>query len=242
MNLYCYIDDTSNSGNDPAFEFLDDVEKGYIGFIADDKLLETLRTKIEKLKKRYSNVLLNIKNQEFHFVDIYNSDKITSKQKIDIFRDFSNLIEKNYVCLFSQSYRKNFKTKITIDNKEINDSEEVCSLILLFKQIKDFMKEAATEYKFFKAYVTIDDGMNKSAKDFLKTDYNHFKGIALSTSVDFKASCDDIFVQLADFCAYCYTRQQYLAKALINNQTNGKTLDKFKKTIYDFVTKVMHHV
>ena len=84
--------------------------------------------------------------------------------------------------------------------------------------------------------------MNKIVKQLLKKDYNHFSKISAHTDIQFKNSCDDSLLQLADFCAYCYIREQYLASTLLKTQSSVNSPDYFKYEIYDCVTSVARHI
>ena len=171
-------------------------------------------------------------------MDIYNSKEITSDCKINIFRDFTDLICQNYVPLFAQSYQNDCPISLRLNNRQFKNPDEVIAMILLFKEVADVM----IKEKFQNVYVTIDDGMNKVVKQLLKKDYNHFLTISAHTDIQFKNSCDDSLLQLADFCAYCYTRQQYLASTLLKPQSNVNSPDYFKSEIYDCVTSVAKHI
>ena len=98
-----------------------------------------LKVKIKLLKNKYNEVLKKLKNMEFHFVDIYNSKEITSDCKLNIFRDFTDLICQNYVPLFAQSYQNDCSISLRLNNRQFKNPDEVIAMILLFKQVTDVM-------------------------------------------------------------------------------------------------------
>ncbi len=233
MKLHCYIDDTSVSGNTEPFDFVSDVRKQYIGYIADNLMLTKIKKELERLKSKYINVLNIFPKREFHFVEIYNSNMIAKDKKLDIFRDFSDLIVNNNVKIFSQSIRKDNHFNAFVENKPLQ-IDDIAMLVLFFKQIKDYLNNNMYE----KVEVVIDNGIDSKIKKILEIPINHFKEISKQTTIKFVDSDKNLFVQLADFCAYSYTRQQYLASALLKQQDAKEQLDEFKFEMYNNMTKV----
>lgn len=236
MNLYIFIDDTGSSNNKVSFDFIADIDKIYVGYAIEENKFHLIDMKLQYLKKKHQKSLNSLELDEFHFVDIYqkNYNKIKPEKVKEIFKDFSNVLVKNDISVFTQSHKKNPEE---IDN----EMRDVNIIKLLLQQINEYYFK---QNMFFdEVLVAIDSGLDYKYRNLIDDGTNYFKDCCdRINEIEFHKSSEDLFIQLADYCAYGYTRQLSTASKESKKQQDGKNNDEFNLSIYTSLNKAMHQI
>lgn len=224
-NLFIYIDDTGNGGNNAPNKIIANNTKSYIAAVYDSEQKRNVERELQSL-------LFSLKKDnknECHFVDIYNRQgewkDIDTVDVINLFEYFSDLINRHEIPFFIQSCNTETKEKINISinqnkeklkiNKMANINYEFLIVLMLLKQVEDKLIDANLYYD--NVYVTIDEGVFKKDTNLLVLG-DLFSKVSKNAHIRFKSSKDDCLLQVSDYLAYSYLRHQYLNKKLIDDE------------------------
>lgn len=144
---------------------------------------------------------------EFHFVDLYNSkngwEEAEKYDKESLFEEFAKSLEEADIIWFIQSLDKeskinfekscsnlNFKKLCSYFSFEIN--YEFFILILLLKQVADFLKSCNVKYT--KINIICDEGLCKQGKSI---NFSHiFESISQEAKCTFSSSSKEYLLQM----------------------------------------------
>ena len=229
-DVVIYIDDTRNNGSEEARK--NTVGKKYIALVDEkerwDEIIGTIGSELDE-------TLRQLKLEEFHFCDIYNSKTIDEEGKILLFKCFGELINGYGVDWYiGELNQKNLNdTNIFAEEKDLTEKEKmifpdatnIAGLLLKIKMKYDFSR-----CKNIK--IVIDEGIKKDGWN-LHIVGNMFPGIEVD--IEFKESKKDYGRQLADFVAYSVTRYTNLNARL---QKNPDTF--FESNFYNQIYRIIY--
>jgi len=234
-----YIDDTSISGNPCEVYSVKTNYKSYIAIILEENDSVAVRKIMlglaEFLKKQYGT-------DEFHFTDIYSGHgsykTMKADEKIDIFSVFSELITHFNIQWTVQSMSNESKEKLKNDfpklqiDKDPTPPDEA-ELALLLKQLNKLIKSRIIPSN--NIHIVCDNGIKKPGESLIFSDTK--KIYVFSPTIHFEDSKKEPLLQLADFVAFCFLRNQIGIQKFFENQTSGP--ESFYSQLQSITSSVM---
>lgn len=234
-----YIDDTSISGNPCEVYSVNSNYKSYIAiFLENNAAMAAKRVMLkltEDLKNQYGT-------DEFHFTDIYSRHgpykTMSQDEKEGLFETFSDLI--NHFGIHWTIQSMTYESKRKIDDaikkaKTENNSNlpDIAELMLLMKKLNGLIQNQIIPSK--NIHIVCDSGIKKPGESLTFPDSG--KIFVFPPIIYFEDSKKEPLLQLADFVAFCFLRNQIGIKKFLEDRSSDPPSFYYK--IQEITSEVM---
>lgn len=236
MRTIVAFDDTGSPGVDTPSNWLKTNRKTYVAVILLSEQIEQLTNSINAglklIKARYGI-------DEFHLTDIMNGKGQWSvMEQTDRFGTFKGLCEvfsEYYIPCVAQTWSKesydfnniNVSALPDFENLDKYNYEHVAFYLALIKSVKYLYKKNLLDT----AYFYCDEGIRKPG---VNLSFSFLK----NNSISFEESKNNIYLQIADFAAYCFNKSQMLAVKENKTESDWEILKCFQNSGFDFLDSV----
>lgn len=230
MKAAIYIDDTGSPGQETNSRYLQSNRKTWAAVIFNADERESLRKVMEEcigvVKKEFEIT-------EFHFTELLNGKKqyrkINMEDRLLIFKLFATLFREWKLPIIIQTINNDsfleagmILPKMKICNFKIDDNGDM-ALILALAKCKEFIDDNR-DYYGYDFDIIVDEGKQK--KDTCQQ-VELLRDIMVDDKIQYKASNEDVLLQLADYVAFCINRTQILATKEDRTEWDKKLLEIF---------------
>ncbi|HDM8056342.1 DUF3800 domain-containing protein [Vibrio harveyi] len=237
MKTIVAFDDTGSPGVETGAKMLNKERKTYVGAIILSDQLDALTS---VMSNGVELIRAELGISEFHLTDIMNGkgewENIPSEQRIQTFEGMCDVFSQFYIPCVVQTWSSqhyidnnfnvnNIESFEHLDNKNYDHFAFYLCLMKAVRYICEF--ETKLPASFF-----CDEGIRKQGS-FLE--FSFLKNLTSSSKVMFEESKSNIYLQLADFAAYCFNKQQMIVVKENKTETDIRILTSISNAGFDYV-------
>lgn len=236
MRTIVAFDDTGSPGVDTPSNWLKSNRKTYVAVILlseqIDQLTNIINAGLELIKAQYGI-------DEFHLTDIMNGkgqwSVMDQTDRFDTFKVLCEVFSKHYIPCVAQTWSKDSYEFNNINVSDLPDFETLdkhnyehfAFYLALIKSVKYLHKKNILNTACFYC----DEGIRKAG---VKLPFSFLKNKAVS----FEESKNNIYLQIADFAAYCFNKSQMLAVKEHKSASDWEILKCIQNSGFDFLDAV----
>ncbi|WP_062062569.1 DUF3800 domain-containing protein [Cellvibrio sp. OA-2007] len=241
MHAIVAFDDTGSPGIETPSSWLNSKRKSYVGVILLPEqvaqLTSIMNAGIQAIKYQF-----NI--SEFHLTDIMNGTAqwrhVSNQDRFDTFMALCNVFSKHYIPCVTQTWSPEHYSQNNINIENLNEIENLkkenyehfAFYVALMKSVKYLYDQKITlPARFF-----CDEGIKKQGTSL---HFSFLNKISTDSDVKFERSMNNIYLQIADFAAYCFNKSQIIAVKETKTDSDWKILEQINKSGFDFLDATM---
>tara|TARA_R100000306_G_scaffold36422_1_gene36677 strand:- start:107 stop:913 length:807 start_codon:yes stop_codon:yes gene_type:complete len=241
MNAIVAFDDTGSPGTETPSSWLKSHRKSYVGVILLPEQVEQLTNIMDAGIKATKN---RFGIDEFHLTDIMNGkgqwSHVSGDDRFGTFKVLCDVFSKHYIPCVAQTWSPEHYQLNNLNIENIDDFENLnkekyehfAFYLALFKSIKYLVSNnVKIPAKFF-----CDEGIRRAGDSL---EFSFLEKIGIGSKVDFEESRSNVYLQIADFAAYCFNKYQMLAVKKWKTNTDWEILECINKSGFDFLDAVM---
>lgn len=213
MSSLIAFDDTGSPGKTVNSRFLDSERKTYVGVIFESYL-------IDEVSREMNNALTLFRDMfgttECHLTDIMNAQgewaHVCNDKRLGIFKGFCEIFSHyNFTCIvqtwapsyYARNNMEHFKS-LKHGQLKLSDHKDMAMFMALSRTRRYLLEN---NYKV-PVSIVFDEGRRKAGSSMQIPILND---ITNNSSISFMRSDKNLFLQIADFAAYCLNKSQLLA-------------------------------
>lgn len=235
MNTIIAFDDTGSSQKTKS-RTLETSRKTYVGVILTSDQAVLLNNVIQDI---LSQIKSDLGPTEFHFVDILNGngewENVEDETRLQIFEGMCDIFSEFSIPCVVNTWSPNHYKKNNISIKEIpnleffdkSNYEHFAFYIALLKSVKYVCQNNLVPVTIF-----CDEGMKRAGST---VELSILKNIAESSAIHFESSARNIYLQIADFAAYCFNRQQMFINKDVKSSTDIRIMRSIEKLGFHYM-------
>jgi hypothetical protein len=240
MKAIVAFDDTGSPGTKTPSSWLKSHRKSYVGVILLPEQVEQL-TNIMNAGIKATKCRFGI--DEFHLTDIMNGkgqwSHVSGDDRFDTFKVLCDVFSKHYIPCVAQTWSPEHYQLNNLNIEEIDDFENLnkenyehfAFYFALIKSIKYLInKNINIPANFF-----CDEGIRKAGASL---EFSFLEKIGTESKVNFEESKSNIYLQIADFAAYCFNKSQMLAVKESKTTSDWEILEYISNSGFDFLDTV----
>ncbi|HCM0830577.1 DUF3800 domain-containing protein [Vibrio parahaemolyticus] len=240
MRTIVAFDDSGSPGISTPSNWLADNRKSYVATILlpeqVQQLTDIMLAGVELIRKTWGI-------EEFHLTDIMNGkgqwSVMPQEDRFATFEVMCDVFSSHYIPCVSQTWDKSFYERNGIDPNSIGELEHLDKLnyehVAFYLTLKKSLTYIADNGLAGDIDFYCDEGI-RNAGSSLK--FSFLTQFTPRDFIQFEESKSNIYLQIADFAAYCFNKSQMLAVKKNKTETDWKILNCIDKSGFDFLDTI----